>query len=180
MSGNTAVHPDATSVALDLAEREAQRVADFRGGNVQLRRVLGGQQRDRRQGDDPDQQSGYQGLKKREPPRGSPRFHASRSQGSPKLARQWLLYVLTPLLSSLLLFMTIWPVLSSYIQPPVSAFGAVAAGGASGAPVLFTTTVLICLIGSTGMPLRMQGPYLKVAGSPRLQVLPLASEYMSR
>src|SRR6266699_738309 len=109
MSGYTAVHPDATADALDLAQREAQRVADFRGGNVQLGGVLRGQQRDRRQGDDPDQHDDYQGLKKREPPRGLRRFHAKRSQGSLKLARQWLLYVLMPLLSSLLLFMTIWP-----------------------------------------------------------------------
>ena len=35
------------------------RVADFRRGYVQLRRVLGRQQRDRRQGDGPDQQSDY-------------------------------------------------------------------------------------------------------------------------
>src|SRR6266700_4388675 len=108
MSGNTAVHPDATSVALDLAEREAQRVADFRGGNVQLRRVLGGQQRDRRQGDGPDQHNDYQGLKKREPPRGLRRFHAKRSQGSLKFARQWVKYG-RPLLSFTVLSMTIWP-----------------------------------------------------------------------
>src|SRR5438128_6473130 len=123
MSGNTAVHQDVAADVLGLADREAQRVADFRDGNVQLRRVLGGQQRDRRQGDGPDQYNGYQGLKKREPPRGSPRFHASRSQGSLKFARQWVLYALF-LLSGALLFMTIWPDLVSYAQPPVAAAGA--------------------------------------------------------
>src|SRR5216683_2574941 len=106
---------------------------------------------DSSQGDDPDQYNGYQGLKKREHPRGSPRFHASRSQGSLKFARQWLLYALF-LLSSALLFMTIWPDLVSYAQPPV------AAAGASGVPAVVTTmsaaTEPFPVIESDGMPLR--------------------------